>query len=63
MKPGTVAAAILLTIISILQLLRAIQGIRVTVGETEIPIWVSYVAFVVAGGLATLLWRESRGNG
>ena len=60
MKPGTVAAAILLTVIALLQLLRAVLGVRVTVGDTEIPIWVSVVAFVVAGGLATLLWRESR---
>ena len=63
MKPGTVAAAILLTVIAFLQLLRAVLGVRVTVGDTEIPIWASIVAFVVAGGLATLLWRESRRNG
>lgn len=60
MKPGTVGAAILLTVIALLQLLRAVLGVRVTVGDTEIPIWVSVVAFVVAGGLATLLWQESR---
>jgi len=63
MRPGTVAAAILLTVIAFLQLLRAVLGVRVTVGDTEIPIWASVVAFVVAGGLATLLWRESRRNG
>jgi hypothetical protein len=52
MKPATVAAAILLTVVSILQLLRAVAGVRVMVGDTVIPIWVSVVAFVVAGGLS-----------
>ena len=63
MKPVTVAAAILLTVVSILQLLRAVAGVRVMVGDTAIPIWVSVVAFVVAGGLAIGLWREARRNG
>jgi hypothetical protein len=63
MKPATVAAAILLMVVSILQLLRAVAGVRVMVGDTIIPTWVSVVAFVVAGGLAIGLWREARRNG
>jgi hypothetical protein len=26
----------------------------------HIPLWASLVAFVVAGGLAVLVWRENR---
>ena len=63
MKPATVGAAILLTVVSLLQLLRAVAGVRLMVGESVIPIWVSVCAFVVAGGLAIGLWREARRNG
>jgi hypothetical protein len=59
-KPATVGAAILLTVVALLQLLRAVVGVRVTVGDTAIPTWPSVVAFVVAGGLAVGLWREAR---
>jgi protein-S-isoprenylcysteine O-methyltransferase Ste14 len=60
MKPATLAAAILLTVVALLQLLRAVAGVRVMIGDTVIPIWVSVVAFVVAGGLAIGLWREMK---
>jgi len=63
MKPATVTAAILLTVVALLQLLRAALGVRVLVGETAIPIWASVVAFVVAAVLAIMLWRESRKTG
>ena len=63
LKPATVTATILLAVVSLAQLLRAVLGVRVIVGDTVIPIWVSGVAFVVAGGLAFMLWRESRRNG
>ena len=63
MKPATVAAAILLMVVAILQLLRAVAGVQVMVGDSVIPIWVSVVAFVVAGGLAIGLWREARRSG
>jgi len=62
-KPATVTAAILLTVVALLQLLRAVARVRVVVGDTVIPIWVSVVAFVVLGGLAIGLWREARRNG
>lgn len=62
MKPVTVAAAILLTVVALLQLLRAVTGMRVMVGDTAIPTWPSFVACVVAGGLAVGLWRDVRRN-
>ena len=63
LKPATVTATILLAVVSLAQLLRVVLGVRVIVGDTVIPIWVSGVAFVVAGGLAFMLCRESRRNG
>jgi len=63
LKPATVTATILLAVVSLAQLLRVVLGVRVIVGDTVIPIWASGVAFVVAGGLAFMLWRESRRNG
>jgi hypothetical protein len=45
-------AAIIFTIVALLQLLRAASGWPVTVGVTAIPVWASWIAFVVAGGLA-----------
>jgi hypothetical protein len=41
-------AAVIFVIIALLQLLRAVAGWPVTVGGSEMPIWPSWVAFVVA---------------
>jgi hypothetical protein len=60
MKPFTSAAAVLLALIALLQLLRFILGWPVSVNAVDIPAWVSALAFVVAGGLSVMLWRERR---
>lgn len=60
MKPFTTLATILLSLIAILQLIRFVQGWEVVVNGATIPVWVSGLAFVIAGGLAVMLWRESR---
>ena len=59
-RPATTIAAVLLSIVAVLQLLRAIAGVRVVIGNTEVPVWASVVAFFVVGGIAVMLWRESR---
>jgi sterol desaturase/sphingolipid hydroxylase (fatty acid hydroxylase superfamily) len=46
-------SAPIFTLVAVLQLVRAIGGWSVTVGTAPIPIWVSYVACVVA---AVLVW-------
>ena len=63
MKPVTMGATILLAIVSLAHLMRILFGVRVTVADSVIPMWVSGVAFVVAGGLAILLWRGARTSG
>ena len=50
----------LFALIAILQLARFILGWEVSVNGVAIPTWVSGVAFVVAGGVAMMLWRESQ---
>ena len=60
MKPFTLLAVVLLSLIAILQLVRFLLGWEVTVNGVVMPTWVSAIAFLVLGGLAAMLWRESR---
>ena len=60
MKPFTTLAIVFLGLLSVLQLVRFVQGWAVTVNGIAIPVWVSAVACLVAGGLALMLWRETR---
>jgi uncharacterized membrane protein HdeD (DUF308 family) len=59
-KPFTIIAIGLFSLIAALQLLRFILGWEVTVNGLSIPVWVSGIAFVVAGGLAVMVWLEAR---
>jgi len=59
-KPFTVIAIVLLSLIAILQLLRFILGWEVTVHGINVPVWASGIAFVVAAGLAVMVWLEMR---
>ena len=60
MKPFTVIAIVVFSLVAILQLTRLILGWEVMVNGLIIPAWVSGMAFVIAGGLAVMLWRETR---
>lgn len=60
MKPFTTLAMVFLSLIAILQLTRFVLGWEVTVDGASIPVWASGLAFVVAGGIAAMLWRESK---
>ncbi len=60
MKPFTTLAVALLALIALLQLARFLLGWEVTINGLVIPVWLSGIAFVIAGGLAAMLWRESR---
>ena len=59
-KPFTITAVALFSLIALLQLLRFTLGWEVTVNGLTVPIWVSGIAFVIAAGLAVMLWRETR---
>ncbi len=60
MKLFTTLAVVFLSLMAVLQLTRFVQGWEVTVNGANIPVWVSGIAFVVAAGIAAMLWRESR---
>jgi hypothetical protein len=67
MKPFTTAAVVVFTLVAGLHLARIVLGWHVIIGEsvvavggTSIPMWASYLGAVIAGGLAVMLWRESR---
>ena len=59
-KPFTTIAVVVLSMAGLLQLLRVLLGWEVVVNGVHIPLWASMVAFVVATGLAALVWRENR---
>jgi hypothetical protein len=59
-KPFTMIAVVLLSLIALLQLIRVVFAWEVTVNGVTIPVWLSGIAFVVAAGLAVMLAREHR---
>lgn len=59
-KPFTVVAIGLYALIAVLQLLRFVLGWEVTVNGLSIPVWASGIAFLVAAGLAVMVWLEAR---
>jgi hypothetical protein len=63
MKPFTMIAVVVFSLVALLQLVRLVQGWQVIVNGWPIPLWASGVACVVAAGLAFMLWREARGVG
>ncbi len=60
MKPFTIIAVVLFSLIALMQLLRFILGWEIIVNGVIVPVWVSGIAFVIAAGLAVMLWRETR---
>jgi hypothetical protein len=59
MKPFTAATLVILALVAIVHVLRLLFGWSVTINGTDIPTWVSVVAFVITAGLAVGLWRET----
>ncbi len=60
MKPFTTITIVFLGLLALLQLTRFLLGWEVVVNGLLVPVWVSAIAAVIAGGLALMLWCESR---
>jgi len=60
MKPFTKIAIAVFSLVAVLHLLRVIFGWEVIVSGIIIPLWISVVGFIIAAGLAVLLWREMK---
>lgn len=61
-KPFTHLAVFVLAVVALVQLLRLVYGWEVVIQGHLVPPWLSLVAFLVAGGLAVTVWRESSGG-
>lgn len=59
MKPFTIIAIVLFSLIALLQLLRFILGWEVVVKGMTVPVWASGIALVIAAGLAVMVCREA----
>lgn len=60
MRPWALTATVLLAFVALGHVLRIILGVQITAAGTAVPMWVSGVFFLVAGGVALMLWRETR---
>ena len=60
MKTGSLIAFVFLFLFCVFHLLRLILGWAVVIGGASIPAWASIVAFLVAGAIAVMLWREGK---
>jgi hypothetical protein len=60
MKPFTTIAIIVFSVIAFIHLLRLFFSWEVTISGMILPIWISVPGFLIASGLALMLWRESR---
>lgn len=59
-KPFTLVAVLVFFVVAVVHLLRLVFGWEVTINGLTVPLWASAPGFVIAAGLAVMLWRESR---
>ena len=62
MKPASLMAALVFSLVAVAHLLRLISQVEVLVGGVTIPMWVSVVGLIVPGALALALWREAQSS-
>ncbi len=60
MSRTTLIAAVMLALVALAHLVRFLFKVEATIGGVAVPMWVSVLATVVAGGVALQLWREGR---
>ena len=60
MKPITTITTIFLGLLALMQFTRVVMVWDVSVNGMAIPVWISAIAFVIAGALALMLWKENR---
>lgn len=60
MKPAARLATILLSLVALAHLARLLLRVEVVADGVVLPLWLSAFGFLVPGGIALALWRESR---
>jgi len=58
-KPFTMIAVVIFSLIAIVHLVRLFAGWEITVVGFVIPVWWSAIGLVIAGALAIMVWREA----
>ncbi len=58
MKTFTLIAIVVFVLIAIMHVLRLLLDWYVVVAGVSIPMWVSLLGLLIAGGLAVMVWRE-----
>jgi hypothetical protein len=53
-KSFSLLAAVIFAVVAALHVIRAVSGWPIAIGETSMPIWASWVAAIITGGLAWL---------
>lgn len=61
-KEYCVVSGVLLALVALAHLLRIVNGMSIQVDEFVVPMFVSWVAFIVPAGLAIWAFRISRGR-
>jgi hypothetical protein len=59
-RPFVTLAGVVFFVVALLHLMRLIRQVPVQFGSTPVPMWVSYLGFPVALGLAFWAWRLVR---
>jgi hypothetical protein len=54
-------AAVIFGLVALLHLLRIVMGWSIVIDAWTVPMWLSWIAFVVAGVLSYLGMRSARG--
>ena len=60
MRPFTTIAVFVFALVALVHLLRVFAGWEVVVAGIVIPMWLSWIGVLFAGGLAVMVWRENR---
>jgi len=60
-RPFTLVAAVIFLCMALLHLYRLAIGFNVTIGETALPMSVSWIGLAIGALLSAMLFRESRG--
>jgi len=59
MNPTT-AVALVLALLAVFPMLRLLLGWDITMHGSPVPMWMSFVAFLLFAAMAVALWREGR---
>jgi hypothetical protein len=60
MKPAILIAAMFLTVVSIVHLLRIVFAVEIVINGWSVPYSINGVLAIITAYLATMLWKEHR---